>query len=154
MKNIFAVIGLLMSVGSLPGQTLSPLISEFSIKPNKTAHGSFKIQNNGLLPVAFTVEADDFIFDKYGRHVQPLTAAEHVVVSPSSGRLGPKEIREVEFKIVCDTRCNILFRAGMVTGRTAQGMLVKVWLDHVAYLSQSKHPRQDAMVAAGLIAGK
>lgn len=155
MKKILAISALLISVGTglAHGQTIGPLISEFNIKPGKTARGSFKVQNNSLTPTSFVVEADDLTLDKYGRHVDPLTPSEHVIVTPSSGRLGPKEIREIEFKIVCDTQCNILFRTGMVTGRTTQ-LLVKVWLDHIAYLAQSKHPREDAMANAGLIAKK
>jgi hypothetical protein len=153
MRKIFFALLVMFGAGSLPlhGQTIGPVISEFNIKAGKTARGSFKVQNNSLTPIAFTVEADAFTLDKYGRHVQPLTASEHVVMSPSSGRLGPKEIREIEFTIVCESACNIIFRTGMVTGRTPQGLQVKLWLDHVAYLAQSKHPRQVALVNAGLM---
>src|SRR6266404_3757865 len=131
MKKIvwFALFDLFLFTLAANAQTLTPLVSEFNVRAGKTARGSFKIQNNSLTPVAFTIEADDFTLDRYGRHIQPLTSAEHVALSPSSGRLGPKEIREIEFKITCDTpRCEIVFRTAMVTGKTSQGLLVKVWL--------------------------
>lgn len=154
MKTISLLAVLLMTTGVAHAQSIAPVISEFNIKPGKTAKGSFQIQNAALVPLMFVVEANDFVLDHDGRRTQPLKPSEHVEIFSSSGRLGPKEIRTIEFKVTCDSACNIKFRTGMVIGRTAQGLLVKIWLDHIAYLAQSKHPRHDALTNAGFVIKK
>ena len=156
MKKLlwFAALDLCLLTLATCAQGISPLVSEFNVKPGKAAHGSFYVQSNLLTPVAYVVEANKLVLDKTGRHVEPLSPSERITISSVSGRLGPKEVHEVDFTIVCDSACNILFRTAMVTGKTSNGFLTKVWLDHAVYIAQSKHPRQDALLAAGVILPK
>ena len=149
MKSL--LIAVLMIAGTAQAQTLAPPISEFSAKQGKTVRGTFQVQNNGLAATTFELEVSDMTLDNTGRHLNPVPPTEHVIVTPSSGRLGPKEIRSFDYQITCDTpTCAVLFRVGMTIGHTKE-LLVKAWVEHAVYVSDSKHPRMDALQIAGLV---
>lgn len=142
----------LLFASAAHAQTIAPPTAEISTKPGKISRGSFQIQNNALQPVAFTAEYYSVAFDPRGPHYQPVDASVTVELSQSSGRLGPKEIHRIDYKISCRVLpCAVAIKVGMVTGRTKDGMQVRIILPHFVYLAQSKRPRQDILTAAGLI---
>src|ERR1700720_3172514 len=57
MKKLLTSAALfLISVSFAKAQTVAPPIAEYKAKPAKLVSGSFQVQNNELMPVAFTVE--------------------------------------------------------------------------------------------------
>ena len=153
--NIKKFFLFLLFASAAHAQTLAPPTAEISAKPGKVSHGSFQIQNNALQPVAFTAEYYTVAFDPRGPRYQPIDAGVAVELSQSSGRLGPKEIHRIDYKISCRALpCAVAIKVGMVTGKTKDGMQVRIILPHFVYLAQSKSPRRDILMAAGLIQKK
>jgi len=154
MKRLFwlAIFNLLIFVTVVSGQTIAPPIAEFRAKPAKFVSGSFQVQNNELVPVAFTVESYRLTFDSKQLHFQIPDSGMQIVLSQSSGRLGPKEIRRIDYKMSCSSvPCQAAIKVGLITGRTKDGAQVRIIISHVVYLGSSKSPRQDALIEAGLL---
>ena len=157
MKKLFwlAIFNLLVVVAAASGQTIAPPIAEFRAKPAKFVSGSFQVQNNELIPVAFTVESYRLTLDSQQLHFQMPDSGMQILLSQSSGRLGPKEIRRIDYKISCSSiPCQSAIKVGLITGRTKDGAQVRIIISHVVYLGSSKSPRQDALIQAGLLAKK
>jgi hypothetical protein len=147
---------LLLFVFIVPGlkaQTISPISTEISVKPGKTARGSFQFQNNLLTTSAATVEIFNFSIENGKPKTRPLDPTTHVELGQSpSVKLGAKEIYQWDYKIRCDTpSCNVVFKVSEFTGKTPEGLAVKIILPTVVYVGNSKHPRKDALDAAGVV---
>jgi hypothetical protein len=149
---LFVVLDLFLFALAASAQTIAPPTAEFNTKPGKTSRGSFQTQNNSLQAVAFTIESYSVTVDARGPQYHPLDPGVKVELSSTSGRLGPKQIFTTDYRISCDSLpCAVAIKTGMVTGHTKDGMQVRIILSHFAYLAQSKHPRQDILMAAGLM---
>jgi hypothetical protein len=147
----FAIVAAILIGATCYGQTLAPLHAEHSTKPGKTVRGSFQVQNNNLTPEALVIEARDLQLDVKGGHFGPLPPTTTVTLSQSSARLGPKQILQIDYKVTCQNLpCNVSIANGFSVGHTADGIEVKLVLPFSVYLAHSKHPRQDALHAAGL----
>ncbi len=156
MKTLlwFAIVNVFVFAATSSAQTIAPPIAEYRAKPAKFVNGSFQVQNNELAPVAFTVESYRLILGSQLRFQVPDSGMQ-ILLSQSSGRLGPKEIRRIDYKISCSSvPCQVAIKVGLITGRTKEGMQVRMILSHVVYLGSSKSARQDALIEAGLLAKK
>ena len=150
MKRIAALVLLFASAAS--AQTVFPVISEYG----KKANGSFQLENNTLLPLAVTIEAYNFSVDKTGKHMRKLDSTTHIQLSETSMRMGPKETREISYRLKCDVLpCEVSILSGMVVGHT-QGdkdhpvMQVRLILDHTIYLcAKAKGCRSGIISASG-----
>src|SRR5258708_20445949 len=121
----FAIFDLFILAAAASAQTIAPPIAEFRAKPDKSVSGSFQIQNNELAPVAFTVESYRLTFESQQVHFQLLDSGMNISLSQTSGRLGPKEIRRIDYRISCAVvPCQAAIKVGFITGHTRQGVAV------------------------------
>jgi hypothetical protein len=157
LKHFFAILILIFSASAARSQTISPLVTECG----KKCVGSFTVQNNAVIPMVTTVEAYSFGLDSKGQHFRSLDSTAHVTLSETSARLGPKEIREFNYKIRCDALpCEVGILASMVVGHTqaqdgSPGIQVRLALEHCVYVcDKSKNCRRSLLDEAGLQAHK
>ena len=152
MKTFLTVLAFLIISGPARSQTISPLITECG----KKCSGSFTLTNNGVIPMAATIEAFQFSLDSKGQHFRSLDTA-HVTLSDTSARLGPKETREINYKITCDALpCEVGVLATMVLGTTRNtsgtgNIQVRLALEETIYqCEKSKNCRRSLLDEAGL----
>jgi hypothetical protein len=153
MKTLWITV-VMLTLGSISKAqiTMSPLTTSCG----KKCSGSVQFQNNSVVPVPFTVEAYNTTFDQAGPHYSPLLPSEHIVFDKNSGKLQPREIREIDFKLMCDTTCGVtvFFIAG--GSKTADGINMKFILTHQIYSGCAKpsNCRTEVLTAAGLMPKK
>jgi hypothetical protein len=156
LKTFLAALALLLISAPAHSQTISPLITECG----KKCSGSFTLTNNGLIPLAATLESFQFSLDSSGQHFRNLDTA-RVILSETSARLGPREAREINYKILCNaTPCEVAILATMVVGNTKNSsgtgvIQVRLALQETVYACEkSKNCRRSILDAAGLQAHK
>jgi hypothetical protein len=133
----------------VPAQTVSPLIVECG----KKCDGEFSITNNGLTPLAVTVEARSFSLDTLGRATnRPLDAAVDLTLDEGSARISPKGTHTFAYKLKCSLPpCPVALFSSIVVGHTAEGILVRVQLAHTIYACEKqKNCRKSVRDAAGV----
>jgi hypothetical protein len=152
LKTFLMALALLIISAAAHSQTISPLVTEC----NRKCSGSFSITNNGVIPMAATIEAFQFSLDSKGQHFRSLDTA-HVTLSDTSARLGPRETRELNYKIRCDaTPCEVAILATMVLGNTKNSsgtgvIQVRLALQETVYVcDKSKNCRRSILDQAGL----
>lgn len=100
MSRLTLMVALLLLLGSVAhAQTLSPPRSSFADCSKKACSGTIQFSNDGLKPMTFTLELAHVDVYQDGPKFTHLQEGESIDVSESSGRLGPKETREVDFKV-------------------------------------------------------
>ena len=152
MKRLLVI---LLFASAAHAQTLAPPTAEYNTKVGKVSHGSLQVQNDSLQPVAFVVESYSVTLDAQGPHWHALDPGATVDLSQSSGRLGPKQQIKIDYRASCSVLpCMLAINVGMVKGHTTDGFQVRTILVHFAYLAQSKKPRQEILIAAGLMQKK
>jgi hypothetical protein len=152
LKIFIAALALLFIAAPSHSQTIQPLIQEC----NRKCSGSFSITNNAVIPMAATIEAFQFSLDSKGQHFRSLDTA-HVSLSDTSARLGPRETREINYKIRCDAvPCEVAILTTMVLGNTKNSsgtgtIQVRLALQETIYsCEKSKGCRRSILDEAGL----
>jgi hypothetical protein len=133
---------------AVSAQTISPMIVECG----KKCRGEFSITNNGLTPLAVTVEARSFSLDTLGRATnRPLDPAVDLKLEEGSARISPKGTHTFAYQMKCaDPSCSVVLLSSMVVGHTAEGILVRVQLAHTIYACEKqKDCRKKVRAAAG-----
>jgi hypothetical protein len=154
MRNMKRILSLLLLQFSFFGmavsaQTVSPIIVECG----KKCRGEFSITNNGLTPLAVTVEARSFSMDTLGHATnRPLDSAVDLHLDEGSARVSPKGTHTFTYQLKCSVRpCSVALLSSMVVGRTAEGILVRVQLAHTVYMCENqKNCRKEVRAAAGV----
>lgn len=148
----FLLTAVVLIGSTVRAQTIQPLIQEC----NRKCSGSFSITNNAVIPMAATIEAFQFSLDSKGQHFRNLDTA-HVTLSDTSARLGPRETRELNYKIRCDAiPCEVAILATMVLGNTRNSsgtgvIQVRLALQETVYVcDKSKNCRRSILDEAGL----
>lgn len=156
MKKIFLLLCstcafLFAVIPATRAQTISPLVQECG----KKCTGSFTVRNDQLKPVAFTVESYSTQFTTGASRPMPVPvrAGTTVQLSETSGRLGPKEVRQIDFKISCaQLPCGLTFLTGMITGHASDGLAVRLILPFSVYAcDKAKGCRLRILAAAKII---
>ena len=140
----FSFFGLAVS-----GQTVSPIIVECS----KKCRGEFSITNNGLTPVAVSVEARSFSLDIQGSATnRPLDPTVELKLEEGSARISPKGTHSFAYQLKCAAPpCSVVLLSSMVVGHTTEGILVRVQLAHTIYACEKqKGCRKKVRAAAGV----
>ena len=154
MRKILMKI-LLLAVVSLVGvaaqaQTVMPVFAEGKAGKH-WVKGQFTVMNQGVQPLPVSVEPRQLqIVEGRGAFgmVQPGTEVE---LKDTSAVIAPRSSRTFDFKIHCETDCMVTFLSGMVTGKTKDGVLVKLWLPSSVFLcTEVKGCRARIKKAAGL----
>lgn len=137
----------LFLAGSLPGQTVQPLIMEYTGKGS----GSLVVTNSSFSNVAVILEPQSFRIDPDGKGIyRPLDPAIHLQLSATSLRLGPRESQSVFYKVTADTLpAWFTIYATFAPLHPGPGVNLHVMLPHTVYL-YSKRPlgREDVRVEA------
>ncbi len=129
-------------------QTVSPIIVECGRK----CRGEFSITNNGLMPLAVTVEARSFSLDTLGHATnRPLDPTVDLKLEEGSARVAPKGTHIFAYQLKCSAPpCSVALLSCMVVGHTAQGVLVRVQLVHTVYACEKqKNCRKNVRAMAG-----
>src|ERR1700720_1647974 len=140
----FLLFGLTVSA-----QTVSPIIVECG----KKCRSEFSITNNGLTPLAVTVEARSFSLDTLGHATnRPLDPTVALKLEEGSARIAPKGTHTFGYQLKCSVPfCSVALLSSMVVGRTPQGILVRVQLAHTIYACEKqKGCRKKVRAAAGV----
>jgi hypothetical protein len=150
MRKVFKLaVMVLILAGAVHGQTVTPVISECG----KKCTGEFSISNNGLVPLAVSVEAHSFSMDTAGHPVyRALDSTVDLQLDEGSARIGPKASHAFGYRLKCSAvPCSVTFVSTMTVGHTADGILVRVQIPHVVYLcDKSKGCRDSVRRAAGV----
>jgi hypothetical protein len=154
MRNMKRILSLLLVQFSFLAvivscQTISPIIVECG----KKCRGEFSITNNGLTPLAVTVEARSFSMDTLGHATnRPLDSAVDLQLEEGSARVSPKGTHTFTYQLKCSARpCSVALLSSMAIGRTAEGILVRVQLAHTVYMCENqKNCRKQVRAAAGI----
>jgi hypothetical protein len=134
---------------AVSAQTVSPVIAECG----KKCRGEFSITNNGLMPMAVTVEARSFSMDTLGHATnRPLDPTVDLKLEEGSARIAPKGTHTFGYQLKCSVPfCSVALLSSMVVGRTPQGILVRVQLAHTIYACEKqKGCRKKVRAAAGV----
>lgn len=131
-------------------QSISPVYAE--AKTGKTVKGQFAVQNLGVSPLPVTIEPRQLqMIDGKPQFGSVLPGVE-VVLRDTSAVVSPKSSRTFDYTLKCPTDCMVSFWAGMVTGRTKEGIQVKTWLMSSVYACDKiKGCRERTKKAAGLL---
>lgn len=118
------------------GQSISPLIGEGG---KGRMRGQFAIENVALHPIAVTVEARAFTLNPDGGVVAaPLDSTTEVQLTETSARIGAKQSHKFDYAVHCHAaQCGIVFETSNYLGRTKDGLLVRVVLQHFVYVCES-----------------
>ncbi len=151
MKKILALLLLQFSFFGLAvsAQTVSPIIVECA----KKCRGEFSITNNGLTPLAVTVEARSFSLDTLGHGTnRPLDPGVELKLEEGSARISPKGTHTFGYQLKCSVPpCSVALLSSMAVGHTAEGILVRVQLAHTVYICEKqKDCRKKVRAAAGV----
>ncbi len=156
MRTVMLVIVTLL--GSLcSAQTLLGLRSECGIQPGKKCQGHFQLRNDGLKSLNFSIDSASVEFSKEKQRPirEGLEEGVSVWLSESSGRLSPKETREIDLKVSCEhLPCVVAFANTIMAGHTKEGIAVALGLPHYAYLcdkKDSKNCRLQILKNAGIV---
>lgn len=132
---------------ALPGQTVQPLIMEYTGK----GAGSFVVTNSSFSNVAVILEPQSFRIEADGKGIyRPLDPSIHLQLSATSLRLGPRESQTVFYKATADTLpAWFTVYATFAPLHPGPGVNLHVMLPHTVYL-YSRRPlgREDIRVDA------
>jgi hypothetical protein len=153
MKRILSLLLLQLFFFGLAvsAQTVSPMIAECG----KKCRGEFSITNNGLTPLAVTIEARSFSLDTLGRATnRPLDPTVDLKLEEGSARISPKGTHTFAYELRCSAPpCSVALLSTVVMGHTAEGILVRVQLAHTVYVCEKqKDCRKKVRAAAGVTA--
>jgi hypothetical protein len=154
MRNMNKVLSLLclqfLFFGSAASaQTVSPIIVECG----KKCRGEFSLTNNGLTPLAVSIEAHSFSLDTLGHATnRSLDPGVDLRLEEGSARISPKGTHTFAYQLKCSVPpCSVALLASMVVGHTEEGILVRVQLAHTVYACEKqKDCRKRVRAAAGV----
>jgi hypothetical protein len=145
------LVFLLMIATSCRAQmTLTPVKTECG----KKCSGSFFLINNGLTPETFSIDIRTTHFSQsaQGPVMTPLDNAT-AKVSQSSGRISPKESRQIDFHVQCTMLpCQVSFISSFTQGHTKPGQVaIRVAVMHTVYSCEKQSGcRLATLQAAGV----
>jgi len=128
-----ALILILSAVAS--AQTVSPLNSEHS---RKKIRGEFTLTNDGLAPLAVTLEPMSLTFVDGKPVVTDLAPTTRVKLSEYSASIGIKQIRTFMVNASCESDCVFIVFATMMTGHTASGVAIATHVGTTVYACEKQ----------------
>jgi hypothetical protein len=139
-------------------QTVGPLVAEGG---KGRARGEFTVRNDGVLPMATTVEAHSFRLTPAGGAIfLPLdTNNVQVKLNETSVKVGPRQSHTFTYEVQClsQSPCLVAMLPRMITGlHTTEGMQIGIIIPHAIYLcpDKAKGCRSRVRAAAGIPAGQ
>jgi hypothetical protein len=151
MRSLKLALLILVTAGATCGQSVGPVTADCT----KNCKGSFFIQNQSVVPMAFTIEPYSMHFAQNAVKptIDTLDPGVVVKLSETSGRLSPKETRQIDYKIICaKAPCVTTLLTGFLTNRhVTEGITVRLILPHVVYQSdKGRNARKEILAAYGV----
>lgn len=151
MKRVLILILLSVIGKSVHAQAVSPVTTDCK----KVCKGSYRIMNQGVTPMAFTIEPHSMHFAQNAIKptIDTLDPGVSVKISETSGRLSPMETREIDFEIHCTTTpCVTALLTGFMTGRhVTEGITVRLILPTVVYqTAKGRNARKEILAKYGV----
>jgi hypothetical protein len=141
--RLFLIVTAMMFVAPMYSQSISPMITEYRVKPGQAAKGSFVLTDNLLTPMVSTFEGDSFSVIDGKAIYRPLDSDIHLELSSTSAKVGISQTEQIDYKITCDQLpCYLSIRASTITGKTKDGILIKITLPTVLYLCDKSDKKQ------------
>jgi hypothetical protein len=133
MNKILIVATLIVGfAGTTSAQTVLPAISETKMK--KSVKGEFFVRNDGLLPMPTVIEAKEITGGQDGKPIFKAPGPDvQIDLRDSSAVIAPKSQRSFEFKITSQRTVALAFFAGMQSGKTKEGVQIRLWIPSVVY---------------------
>lgn len=146
---ILIAVSVIGAVGA-QAQEVMPVYVEGKASP-KPLKSQFTVVNKSLQAMPVTVEPHQLQMVNGQPKFGALDASTEVELKDTSAIIPPKSSRTFDYRVHCQSDCMVTFLSGMVTGKTKEGVQVKLWLMHSAYLcSETKDCRVRMKKAAGL----
>src|SRR6266851_3976911 len=137
MKKILLLILMSLTIGTIArAQEVMPIYIEGKASP-KPLKGQFTVVNKSLQPLLVTVEPHQLQMVNGQPKFGALDPSTQVELKDTSAVIPPKGARTFDYKVRCTNDCMVTFLTGMVTGKTREGVMVKLWLMHSAYLCEN-----------------
>lgn len=139
MKNKILMLAALIvaSAGMANAQQVAPIYSEAKMK--HSVKGEFTVVNAGLTSMPVVVEAKELIAGKDGAPgFQALSPDVRVEMKDTSAVIPPKAQRAFEYKIECQRNCAVSFFSGMTTGKSKEGIAIRLWIPSTVYACTDK----------------
>jgi hypothetical protein len=134
MKKILLLIAAsFIGVVAAQAQEVMPIYVEGKVSP-KALKGQFTVVNKSLQAMPVTVEPHQLQMVNGQPKFGPLDASTQVELKDTSAVIPPRGSRTFDYKVRCQNDCMVTLLSGMVTGKTKEGVQVKLWLMHSAYL--------------------
>jgi hypothetical protein len=131
VRKIFAIAVLMLSASvACKAQQISPLYSEGKLKTKS----QFSVTNLGVSNLPVSIEARELKIVEGKIQFIPPTGNVHVQLQDTSAVISPKSTRTFDYKASCDGECMFIIMAGMTTGKSKEGIVVKLWLPTSIYL--------------------
>src|SRR3984893_15062369 len=154
MRNMNKVLSLLfvqfLFFGlAVSAQTVSPIIVECA----KKCRGEFSITNDGLTPLAVSIEARSFSLDALGHATnRALDPGVDLKLEEGSARISPKGTHTFGYQLKCTVPpCSVALLSTTGVWPTDEGLLVRVQLAHTVYACEKqKNCRKQVRAAAGV----
>lgn len=136
MKIWLAIAVTLVGIPARAQVTIQNLVTECG----KKCSGTFTLVNESLTPATFTVDpySITFVHEVNRPVLRKVDADVKLKLSSMSGRLSPKESREVNFSFQCSEAqadCQVMFLSTLILGKAKDSDVVnyKFVLPHTAY---------------------
>jgi hypothetical protein len=128
---ILVVISLIGMVAQ--AQQIAPVYTE-SKAGKKSFHGQFAVINQGIASMPVIVEPRQLQAVDGKPSFGALLPGTTVVLKDTSAVVSPKSSRTFDYEVHCEKDCVVTFLAGMTTGRTKEGVQIRLWLMSSAFL--------------------
>jgi hypothetical protein len=145
---ILAAISLIGVVSH--AQQVSPVYAEGKAG-KKSMKGQFTVQNLGVAPMPVTIEPRQLVIVD-GKGTFGALQDATVVLKDTSAVVAPRSARTFDYEVNCPKECMVMMLSGMTTGRTREGVTVKLWIPSSVYacVDTAKNCRARIKKEAGL----
>lgn len=149
MKISLFFAALTLGAVTVHGQEVSPVYAEG--KTGKFIKGQFTIINKGVTNLPIVVEPKQLVMVDGKPTFGPLQPGTDLELKDTSAVVSPKSSRTWDYRIRCTKDCLVMFLNGMSTGKTREGVMIRLWIPSSTYLCDvQKGCRERTKKAAGL----
>lgn len=135
MRKILIAVAVVLVGTVAQAQQVIPVISEAKLG-KKSYKNTYTVQNNTVSPMPVVVEAKQLIAGPNGQPAfAPLPDDVHVeLTGDTSAVIPPKGQHAFDFKVESNRSIAVVFFNGMSTGKSKEGVNIRLWLPSVFYL--------------------
>lgn len=149
MKTILILAALVLGAVNAQAQEVTPVYAEG--KTGKSIKGQFTVMNKGLTNLPVIVEPKQLQIVDGKATFGTLQPDAKLELKDTSAVIPPRGSRTFDYKLSCTKDCMVMLLSGMTTGKTKEGVMIRLWIPSSVYLCQEqKDCRVRTKKAAGL----